>query len=202
MKKTTLLFSFLLVAFFHSFGQNNPVENLTSWQQYIMPNNYYSLTWEEPAAPHGELIGYNIYREDEFYRFVTETNIHHLYEGYNDYEFIYFNVESGQGFNAHVTAVYADGESDFIQTVYIYPPALKTTEFEKTKGALYPNPTSGLLHIGNENLNSILLFDVTGKPIKQFQPQPTIDLSEFSKGIYLVKLISADGILVDKIIVE
>ncbi|MFT3795496.1 T9SS type A sorting domain-containing protein [Flavobacterium sp.] len=202
MHKTTFLFSFLLIAVVAS-GQMNPVNNLNHWQQYLTPNNFYELSWEEPTAPHDELLGYNIYRENELYLFHTgSTNLFHLPQGSNDYSLLEYNLEESQGYYAHVTAVYTTGESEFVQTVYVAPPALKTQQFAKTKAILYPNPTNGILHIGNENLDKIVLFDVTGKQIKEFQPQPQIDLSELPKGLYLIKLFSAEGIWVDKIIVE
>lgn len=202
MYKTTFVFSFLLASAF-SFGQMNPINNLNHWQQYLTPNNFYELSWEEPTAPHDELLGYNIYRENELYLFHTgSTNLYHLPQGSNDYDLLFYNLEESQGFYAHVTAVYTTGESEFAQTVFVYPPALKTKEFEKEKAAIDPNPTSGLLNIRNENLTKIQLFAATGKSIREFQPQPQIDLSELPKGVYLIQLHTRDGVLTDKIIVE
>jgi len=78
--KTKLLFFLFFIAFmFSAFGQNNPVENLTFSQSYEYPNNFFELNWEEPAQPHNELLGYNIYRNDELFRFQTETTLYNLY---------------------------------------------------------------------------------------------------------------------------
>ena len=74
MKKKLLLFALFSGLFcFHSFGQNNPVENLTWSQSYVYMHNFFELDWDEPATPHDELIGYNVYRNDELYRFQTDN---------------------------------------------------------------------------------------------------------------------------------
>jgi hypothetical protein len=202
MKQITLAFALFLLINFHSFGQNNPIANLT-WDYHYNWGNYYDLHWEEPALPHGELIGYNIYRENELYRFQTENNMYYLEQGSNcPGDFQYYT--DNQGFYAHVTAVYNPGqvESTYLETIFISGPALKNNEFEKQKAIVYPNPSKGLVTIGNENLTEIQLYDSTGKKIKTFKPQPQIDLSDLAKGVYLIKLVAHDRILVDKIILE
>jgi hypothetical protein len=202
MKKIILAFVLLLMFNFHSFGQVNPITNLT-WDFHYNWGNYYNLHWEEPALPHGELIGYNIYRENEFYRFQTGNSMYFLEEGSNcpgDFQLYTDN----QGFYAHVTAVYNPGqvESTYLETVFINGPALQNNVFEKQKAIVYPNPSQGLVTIGNENLTEIQVYDSAGKKIKTLKPQTQIDLSDLSKGIYLIKLISNNEILVDKIILE
>ena len=60
MKKITLLFVLLMIAIPKSNGQINPVQNVTFSQTYQTPHNFFELNWEEPAQPHGVLLGYNI----------------------------------------------------------------------------------------------------------------------------------------------
>jgi hypothetical protein len=202
MKKTTLTIAIFLSFIFQSSAQNNPVLNLT-WDWHYNWYNYFDLHWDEPALPHGELIGYNIYRGDELYRFQTGNDLYFLEQGSNCGEdFQYYN--NMHGFSAHVTAVYNPGqlESSYTQTVAVGPPALKTVGFEKQKAVLYPNPTKGILNIANTDLNRILIYDISGKKIREVGPQLQIDLSDVLKGIYFVKLVSDRGVVVDKIVVE
>ncbi len=73
----------------------------------------------------------------------------------------------------------------------------------------YPNPTNDVLHIdfgADQNVQkSILLFEIGGKLVwKGNGISSTWDIMvrDFSKGIYLLKLKTADGSLVQKVIVE
>lgn len=140
---TTIFFTCIL----QSNGQINPILNLTWEHYYIMPNNYFELSWEEPESPHDELIGYNVYRENELYRFQTETSLYNLEQGSNcDVDFLVYNAG---GFYAHVTAVYNPGpvESSYTETVYIEEAMINVADYKKQKTLVYPNPTNGILFI-------------------------------------------------------
>jgi hypothetical protein len=86
--------------------------------------------------------------------------------------------------------------------VELFGQLLSNPKFKKIEAVLYPNPTSGILNIGNTNLTKILIYDISGKVIREFKPQATIDLSTMSKGFYLIKLVSDLGESIDKIIVH
>jgi hypothetical protein len=204
MKKPLLIFTLFLLFFGQSNAQNNPINNL-AWQQVYNFGNYtFALQWEEPALPHDEVIGYNIYRDDVLFRFQTESYLTNL--GINPNcgpEFMYFESD-GNGFDIHVTAVYDPGsiESGYTQTEFAANNLLDINTFEKQKAIVYPNPTKGLLNIGNADLNKIEVYDISGKKLAEFEPVTQIDLSSLSKGIYLIKLLSDEGVLIDKIIIE
>lgn len=210
MKKITLTFAISLTFVFQSIGQINPVQNLTWEHWYEMPNNFFILEWEEPAEPHDEIIGYNIYQEDDLYLFISgETSIYNKHGSVFDIitncggeSFLFYN--GGGGYNAHVTAVYNPDarESAYTETVYIDGPLLKTKDFDYSKAIVYPNPSTGIINLENKNIDRIILYDISGRVIRALKPQPQIDLSSVSKGVYLLKLISGSQTLVDKIILE
>ena len=56
--------------------------------------------------------------------------------------------------------------------------------------SIYPNPTSDILNIKNENLiKELVITDISGKEIKRFNcdsKESTLDISELDKGIYLI----------------
>jgi hypothetical protein len=209
MKTIILTFAFSLLFAFQSIGQINPIQNL-SWEQwYDFPNNFFIMAWDEPEQPHDELIGYNIYRENDFYIFISgETSIYNVDSIYGivsncggDDFLLYGN---GGGFYAHVTAVYNPGEveSDYFETVYVGGAVVGTKDFNNQKVVLYPNPSKGIINIENKNLDKIVIYDLSGRIIREMKPQPQIDLSNISKGVYIIKLISGTKTLVDKIILE
>lgn len=213
MKKCTFLLVFILAIVSKSFGQNNPIENLTWSQSYENMNNYFQLSWEEPAQPHNELLGYNIYRNNELYRFQTETSLYYLYSWV--YGLVYncgaeFLLHDNQqqaytdGFDIHVTAVYNQepAESNYLQTVHSFGAALNTANFTQEKALLFPNPTNGVLTIGNLNVEKIGIYDISGKEIKVFAPTTQIDLSDLSKGFYIIKLFSDGKIITDKLVIK
>ena len=203
MRRIILTLIIFLIFIIDSFGQINPIQNLTWEHEYVFPNNYFTLAWDEPMLPHNELVGYNVYRENELYRFQTENSLFNLEQATNCGEdFLIFG--NGEPFVVHVTAIYNPNqmESTFTETVMIEGPLLNNPEFEKTNAILYPNPTNGILNIGNKDLSNILIFDISGKVVKEFKPQSKIDLSDISKGLYLIQLISDTEVLTDKIIIK
>ena len=71
---------------------------------------------------------------------------------------------------------------------------------------LYPNPVDALLHVyinSTERINLIIsLYDVTGKFLKQetvleTDKDVTLDVSDLSSGIYLLKFSNADNSLIE-----
>jgi uncharacterized repeat protein (TIGR03803 family) len=77
----------------------------------------------------------------------------------------------------------------------------------KEEFSLFPNPTSGIFNIGNiEKDVKVCVFNDLGSCIYQKNlrknENATIDLSPFSKGIYVVELNSEDGKTVKKITVQ
>jgi hypothetical protein len=85
---------------------------------------------------------------------------------------------------------------------------LSNKEFLDSKFLVYPNPTKGLIDISNDTDASILsveLSDINGRVVKSFslgENESQINISEFSQGIYLMKIISDKGIVTKKIIKE
>lgn len=209
MKTITLAFLISLTFAFQSIGQINPIQNLSWNHWYDTPYNFFILEWDEPESPHDDIIGYNIYTEDELFMFIDETSIYHIDSDVHGIisncggeSFLMYN--NGEGFFVHVTAVYDPGEveSTYTETVFVKGPLLNLNNFENQKPIIYPNPSKGIITIGNENVDKIFVYDITGKKIREFDFTPQIDLSGFSKGLYIIKLLSDNETLVSKIILE
>jgi len=77
--------------------------------------------------------------------------------------------------------------------------------------SIYPNPTSGLLHIqwiGSEFIPeeiSLRLIDISGRTVlstKHSASQPTLDLSHLQKGLYLLQLSFGKKVETQKVVVQ
>lgn len=208
MKTRLFIFTSSLIFCFNTFGQNNPIENLSWFQTYENMHNLFQLNWSEPAQPHNELIGYNIYRNNEFYKFQTENTLYYLYtpqNGYvtNDSE-AFLSYGDGSGFEIHVTAVYNPGqvESDYLQTVYSSGSALSLENFADKKNICFPNPTNGILNVATKDLKKITLLDCTGKFVEELAPNSQIDLGYLAKGVYIMKFYLEKEIIVEKVVIQ
>lgn len=117
-------------------------------------------------------------------------------------DFLFY--KDGEGFFAHVTAVYNPGgvESNYVETIFVQGAMIGIENYDTLKPKIYPNPSKGIIQVENKNLDRIIIYDLAGRIIKDMHPQPQLDLSDFTKGIYLIKLISGTKSTVEKIILE
>ena len=61
--------------------------------------------------------------------------------------------------------------------------------------SLYPNPTTGIVRIGNMNpLSSVTVLDMSGRLLKVFTPSQVIDLSSLVNGHYIIQFENTEGI--------
>jgi len=72
---------------------------------------------------------------------------------------------------------------------------------------VYPNPTNNLLNFefANNNVQKVQIGDLTGKILiekSDIQPNATIDISAFSRGIYIISIHSDNEIFTTKIVKE
>jgi hypothetical protein len=71
-----------------------------------------------------------------------------------------------------------------------------------------PNPVKNILTISNallETINQVEIFDINSRLIQQIdanQASVEVDLTEFSKGIYVVKITTDDVVVIKKIVKE
>jgi hypothetical protein len=83
-------------------------------------------------------------------------------------------------------------------------PFLNTTSFDVSSFNLYPNPTSGIVTISySKPISEVVVINMLGQTIidkKTNDLEVQIDLSNFSKATYLVKVISEGAIKTMKVI--
>lgn len=70
--------------------------------------------------------------------------------------------------------------------------------------ALYPNPaTLNVTITSNSQMNEINISDINGRLVRHFSPnskETVVDLSDFSKGVYVVRITCEDGVFNEKLI--
>jgi hypothetical protein len=201
-----LLFIFLMGIFIISFskpsyGQLNPINNLEWSHWYEYPNNFFTLSWEEPDASEDTLVGYAIYRNNQYYTFQIENSLYHTpYEQNCDESFVFYN--GGEGFWIHVLAIYNSSHSESIYTdsVECFGVAIGIEEENKIEQNLFPNPTNGKLILARDNITEVIVYNSKGEQILRIDNPSQINLSNFPKGVYIVKLVSTLGVSVEKVI--
>ena len=67
--------------------------------------------------------------------------------------------------------------------------------------SVYPNPSSSQINISGKNFSNAELFSVDGKKVLHGN-QKVLDVSNISSGIYFLKIISKENILMKKIIIQ
>lgn len=189
--KKSLFFTFIALLISKClFAQINPIQNLLWEYEYLgLDGENFALSWDEPENPHDELLGYNIYRNNELYRFQVENVLFCTaeFDCNDDNGFPFF--EGGQSFYAHVTAVYTgEIESEYIDSVYVDKPLLNIKEIKTKKIKTYPNPVQNELFFESE-FKQVSIFSLNGNLLKSFKKVNSIQVADLPKGIYLIKAI-------------
>jgi len=99
------------------------------------------------------------------------------------------------------------GIPDYYRLYLDHATNINISEQEKYSFSVYPNPTTGQLRIENGELRmeNVEIYDIMGRKQKiiinyQISIVNSIDISHLSAGIYLVKIITEQGVITKKII--
>ena len=106
-----------------------------------------------------------------------------------------------------VKAVYPECESEFALADngddFIRISNVSVGENLLSNVKLYPNPTSGQLSIEAENMTTVSVFDLVGQCLIQMTAkdgQVTLDMSQLQNGIYLIKVSTANGSMMQRVV--
>ena len=104
-------------------------------------------------------------------------------------------------------AVYPECQSDPALTANgddaIHLTNLSVDEQSLLNVKLYPNPTSGQLSVEVEKMTSVSVYDLVGQCVLQTpaeKSQVTLDMSQLQNGIYFVKVNTANGSIVQRVV--
>jgi hypothetical protein len=156
----------------------------------ILPNIAY-LSWQVPE-PSGDLLGYNIYRNNQKINPIIVSNL--FYED---------SLTNPQQYFYHITAVYPECEasSDTISLVITNLP-------EKENGGIniFPNPATNSVNIKSQHsINQISILNNPGQVVFEAENPGValwVNTSNFPKGIYVVRIHTSKGICFKKLIIN
>jgi len=156
----------------------------------ILPNVAY-LSWQVPE-PSGNLLGYNIYRNNEKINPDIVSNLFYEDSLTNPSQYFY-----------HITAVYPECEasSDTISLVITNLP-----EKENNGVTIFPNPAKQFVTIQSEReISHITILNNIGQIV--FIAENTCEMirvntSDFPKGIYLIRLKILEDTFLKKLIIN
>jgi hypothetical protein len=96
--------------------------------------------------------------------------------------------------------------SDFAEAKAVFMLPSKIEDVTDNKFSIYPNPTKNTINIvSNDNINVINILDNKGSLIlsQSFnENNVSINVSDFSKGIYTVNIISSENSVSQKVIIK
>ncbi len=170
----------------------NPTPNMpSSLIINQMPNNF-EITWQSNGS------SYIIYRNNDSLATTTMPI-------YLDY-----NVVNGQPYCYKVKAINGDCESEFSNVVCKSYVGLNDISSNNITTKLYPNPTNNKSKLEVEGLKSeadIIVYDMVGRVIKSYKINPTnneleIDVNEFAKGVYNIRIMNDSINQTKKLIVQ
>jgi hypothetical protein len=165
-----------------------PPQNL--WGYEILPNIAF-LSWQAPE-PTGDLLGYNIYRNNEKINPAIVSNLFYEDSLTNPSQYFY-----------HITAVYPECEasSDTISLLITNLP-----EKENRGINIFPNPATNFVNIKSQSsISQISIINNFGQMVFEAEnPGETIwvNTSNFPKGVYVVRIHTTKGICFKKLIIN
>ena len=103
-----------------------------------------------------------------------------------------------------------DGNTDNPRTITVTEDATYIASFEESVGiesrdmlselAFYPNPTSGIITFNRSDIMKVEVLDAMGKMVAVYENAYTIDISKLAKGYYAMRITTAEGVAVRKVI--
>ena len=65
---------------------------------------------------------------------------------------------------------------------------------------LYPNPTTGIITFNRNDIIKVEVLDAMGRTLEVYENAYTIDISKLAKGYYAMRITTAEGVAVRKVI--
>ena len=103
-----------------------------------------------------------------------------------------------------------DGNTDNPRTITVTEDATYIASFEEGVGiesrdmlselAFYPNPTSGIITFNRSDIMKVEVLDAMGRIVAVYENAYTIDISKLAKGYYAMRITTAEGVAVRKVI--
>jgi len=104
---------------------------------------------------------------------------------------------SKQGFNLGGSMLWFDAGFEMVYKLITNCTQASINDLENNKPQIFPNPTDRLITIKSKTkINTIEVFNLAGQRIKALNPfknEVSLDLSEFTKGVYVLKVLDENN---------
>jgi len=159
----------------------DPVTNLEGMETEYQGEPAILLSWE------GEALSYNIYYGTALLGNTPELGVYITGVPVGEYTF-------------GITAVYDNCESDPMYVTVV----VDGVNEDAVVNAIYPNPTSGDLHINATAMTRVSVFNTMGQMVYDQNvscDEMVLDMSQFEAGVYMVNIVTENGTSVKRITV-
>ena len=189
-----VLFSLGLAVYVEGGVSCNPVQDLQGFSPADAP--FAILYWEAPeTGSTGNLLGYNVYRDgvkinEELITICTFEDT---------------QTEEETTYAYSVEAVYDDGCASQCDPIEVTTNGWGVSENKKLNVKVYPNPAESLVNVTAEGLRNVELIDMMGRIISRNESSETtttIDLSNLTSGIYLLRITTENGVATQRLEVK
>ena len=159
------------------------------------------LSWDAPTTTI-YLDHFNVYRVETTNK-SEEPIAEILYDGTTHYEFFDNLIDNQRGgYDYSVTSVYIKGDEECESTKESVPVTVTDVEENNDESIqVYPNPTNGLLNVSGNGTIHISVSNMLGQKVCETSAEgsTTLDLSGYGQGIYLVRIETSEGVMVQKV---
>jgi hypothetical protein len=160
------------------------------------------ITWNEPENVEGELLGYNIYRNENLLNSTPFSELEYRDEDLPNGEYLY-----------QVSAVYDHCESKWIEGVTVVIDYVGINDVQTSSYQIFPNPTKNEFRVLSSkfNIQSIEIFDVMGRKVQSFEfnvqssetrnfKPETLNISYMPSGVYFLRIQTENGVVMRKVV--
>ncbi len=157
----------------------------------------------------GAPVKYNVYRSTDNANYTLIGEVPYV-EGQTYYEYI-DTPETSADYYYQVRTVYEDGcesvpalnADDLTQNYVLIPVSVGLNE-QSDDVALFPNPTKGNVTIQASGMNHITVVSILGQVVFDTEvnaDEYTLNMAQFNKGMYMVRVNTANGMAVKRVTV-
>ena len=179
-----------------------PVQNLQGEYQWNDSEEFGAyISWDCPEIT-TNLHHFRVVRSIDAYKTGDELIAEIPYDGSNNYEYFDNAYELVQGYVYYsVNCVYIRGEEQCESEYWDVLIHITDVEENTVNVNIFPNPTNGLLNVSGNGTMRIIVSNLLGQKLMETSAEGnvTLDLGQYEMGIYLVRVETGSGVMVQKI---
>ena len=179
-----------------------PVQNLQGEYQWHEDDEFGAyISWNRPEIT-ANLHHFRVVRSIGAYKSGDELIAEIPYDGNSIYDYFdnAYDLFLGNVYYS-VNCVYIRGEEQCESEYWDVMIGITNVDENISNVSLYPNPTNGLLNLEGQGTMHISISNLLGQKVLELNAEgnSSIDLSGYGQGIYLVRIKTSDGVMVQKV---